>query len=104
MNSSYPPTHCQNTTNFNPSSLYDYSAFLDDIFDKSEDGRLCGAQACPVSSSSTNSTLMTESGFRILPSKSADILIGVYGAMCGVALILSILGLDRIKMPVYQVQ
>ncbi|CAH1110235.1 unnamed protein product [Psylliodes chrysocephalus] len=102
LNSSYPPTHCQNTTNFNPSSLYDYSAFLDDIFDKSEDGRLCGAQACPVSSSSTNSTLMTESGFRILPSKSADILIGVYGAMCGVALILSILGLDRIKMPVYQ--
>ncbi|CAG9853593.1 unnamed protein product [Phyllotreta striolata] len=101
VNSSYPLTHCQNASG--PSvSLYDYSAFLDDVFDRNEEGRLCGAQACPVAASSTNSTLVTESGFRILPKKAADILIGVYGAMCGVALVISLLGLDRIKTPVYQ--
>ncbi|XP_060533112.1 uncharacterized protein LOC132706057 [Cylas formicarius] len=78
---------------------YDYNSFLDDIFDRTEDGRLCGAQACPVPSLS-NGTL--ESGFRVLPIKSADILAGVYSGMCGIALLLALFGMDSIRMLIYQ--
>ncbi|XP_072379083.1 uncharacterized protein [Diabrotica undecimpunctata] len=102
-NSSYLIPHCQNNTDFASSNnIYDYSAFLDDIFDTTEDGRLCGAQACPVSSSSINSSLISESGFSILPRRTADVLVIVYGAMCGIALMLAVFSFQRTKMLAYQ--
>ncbi|XP_018570247.1 putative potassium channel regulatory protein unc-93 [Anoplophora glabripennis] len=103
-NSSYNLPHCQNITQLvviSSSNLYDYNSFLEDIFDRTEDGRLCGSQACPISTFSTNSSVQN-GGFKVLPTKSADILAGVYAGACGAALLLAGLGLDRIKMLIYQ--
>ncbi|KAF7279476.1 hypothetical protein GWI33_007191 [Rhynchophorus ferrugineus] len=81
------------------SNPYDYNSFLDDIFDRTEDGRLCGALACPIFLLG-NSSL--ESGFRVLPVKSAEILVGTYTGACVVAFLLAVFGLDKIKMLTYQ--
>ncbi|CAG9767564.1 unnamed protein product [Ceutorhynchus assimilis] len=78
---------------------YDYGSFLDDIFDRTEDGRLCGAQACPIFLLG-NSTL--QSGFRVLPLDSSKILLAIYGGACGLAFLLAVLGLDNIKILTYQ--
>ncbi|KAJ8948805.1 hypothetical protein NQ314_008346 [Rhamnusium bicolor] len=59
--------------------------------------------ACPISTFTINSTLQ-DSGFRVLPTKSADILVGVYAGACGAAFLLAALGLDRIKMLIYQLR
>ncbi|XP_057664270.1 protein unc-93 homolog A [Diorhabda carinulata] len=101
-NTSYQLPYCQNSTDYSSSNLYDSNSILDDIFDKSEDGRLCGAQACPVSSSSLNSSSIIESGFRILPEHTTNILVTVYGVMCGVAMVLAIFGLDTRRQVIYQ--
>ncbi|KAJ8958538.1 hypothetical protein NQ318_002333, partial [Aromia moschata] len=103
-NSSHRPPHCRNATQLvviSSSNPYDFNSFLDDIFDSTEDGRLCGSQACPISALSANSSLHG-AGFRVLPTTSADILTGVYAGACGAALLLAGLGLDRIKMLIYQ--
>ncbi|ERL90964.1 hypothetical protein D910_08306 [Dendroctonus ponderosae] len=92
--------NCSNQTYpVTSSSPYDYSSFLDDIFDRGEDGRLCGAQACPIFSLG-NSSL--HSGFKVLPIESSKILIGVYGGACGLAFLLASLGLDSIRTLTYQ--
>ncbi|KAJ8917338.1 hypothetical protein NQ315_002360 [Exocentrus adspersus] len=96
--------HCHNLTQLvviASSNFYDYNSMLDNIFDRSEDGRLCGSQACPISTFTVNSTFQ-DSGFQILPEKIADILAGVYAGACGAALLLAGLGLDQIKMVIYQ--
>ncbi|CAH1118483.1 unnamed protein product [Phaedon cochleariae] len=102
-NSSSIPAHCHNATQAmyatSPTSD-DYASLLDSLFDRTEEGRLCGAQACPVRLATPNSTL--EAGFRILSTGMADTLVGVYAGACGLALVLAALGLDRIKMLVYQ--
>ncbi|XP_066255711.1 protein unc-93 homolog A [Euwallacea similis] len=93
---------CSNQTQpitISASSPYDYNSFLDDIFDRTEDGRLCGAQACPIFLLG-NSSL--QSGFKVLPVESSKILIGVYGGACGLAFLLSALGLDSIRTLTYQ--
>lgn len=89
--------HCNNqslSVAVTGSSPYDYNSFLDDIFDRNEEGRLCGAQACPIFLLG-NSSL--QSGFRVLPLESSKILIGVYSSACALAFVLSALGLDSIK-------
>lgn len=73
---------------------------MDDIFDHSEDGRLCGMQACPTYSISSNISL--EAGFRVLPTRSAELLIGVYAGACAAAGLLAALGLDKIRILIYQ--
>lgn len=76
---------------------------MDNIFDRSEDEyRLCGAQACPIKVCSVNQTL-EDTGFRILPLKTADYLIAVYFGACCAAFLLGCLGLDKIKLLIYQV-
>lgn len=105
-NKTISSSHCQNNTQIvliSTPNYYDYNTLLDDIFDRSDDDyRLCGAQACPITVSFVNQTL-GDNGFRILPLKTADILIGVYAGACGAALILGCLGLDKIKLLIYQV-
>lgn len=84
-------------------NFFDYNILLDNIFDRSEDEyRLCGAQACPIKVSSVNQT-WEDSGFRILPLKTADFLIAVYVGACCAAFLLGCLGLDKIKLLIYQV-
>ncbi|XP_074029616.1 uncharacterized protein [Leptinotarsa decemlineata] len=105
-NSTKPLPHCHNTTQFvyitSTSDLQDYNSYLDDIFDRTEEGRLCGAQACPISGSQSVNLTLQSREFRILPQKTSDILVGIYAGACGAALVLATLGLDRIKMLVYQ--
>ncbi|XP_068901153.1 UNC93-like protein isoform X3 [Tenebrio molitor] len=82
-------------------NIYDYNAFLDDIFDTFEGTRLCGAQACPP-----NFLLhfnMSEEGyFHVLPKNTSTVLAVVYAGLCLVAAMTSAAGLDRIRMYVYQ--
>ncbi|KAL1488242.1 hypothetical protein ABEB36_015197 [Hypothenemus hampei] len=79
------------------SGLYDYNSFLDDIFDRNEDGRLCGSQACPVKLLG-NSSLVS----RVLPLESSNILIVVYASASGLAFLFASLGLDSIRTLTYQ--
>lgn len=82
--------------------IYDYSAFLDDIFDVDESGeRLCGSQACPSKFLLSFNT-SNESYFHVLPKTTANVLASVYVALVAVALLVSAIGLDRIRMFVYQ--
>lgn len=86
-----------------PQNFFDYNILLDDIFDRSDDDyRLCGAQACPITVSSINQTL-GDNGFHILPLRTAVFLIAVYAGACGAALLLGCLGLDKIKLLIFQV-
>lgn len=58
--------------------LYDYSAFLDDIFDVDESGeRLCGSNACPSNFLLTFNA-SDESHFHVLPKATAAVLAAVY--------------------------
>ncbi|KAJ3652148.1 hypothetical protein Zmor_018138 [Zophobas morio] len=86
---------------FSSHNVYDYNAFLDDIFDTFEGTRLCGAQACPP-----NFLLhfnMSEEGFfHVLPKNTSTVLAVVYAGFCLVAAMTSAAGLDRIRMYVYQ--
>ncbi|KAJ8985204.1 hypothetical protein NQ317_018233 [Molorchus minor] len=71
--------HCRNPTQMiriSTSNHYDYNAILDDIFDSTEDGRLCGSNACPASTSSSVNSTLRDADFRVLPPQSADILVG----------------------------
>ncbi|XP_030747611.1 UNC93-like protein isoform X2 [Sitophilus oryzae] len=102
VNGTDTPLSCFNqsqTIIVSSSSPYDYNSFLDDIFDKSEDGRLCGAQACPIFLLG-NSSL--QSGFRVLPINSAEVLVATFAGACGIAFLLAAFGLDKIKILTYQ--
>ncbi|KAG5893318.1 hypothetical protein JTB14_000277 [Gonioctena quinquepunctata] len=109
-NSTNPHPHCHNSTQFvyitSARDFQDYNSFLDDIFDRTEEGRLCGAQSCPIfgppAVNFTSTTPLESRKFRILPHKTADILVGVYAGACAMALVLATLGLDNIKMLVHQ--
>lgn len=82
--------------------IYDYSAFLDDIFDVDESGdRLCGSQACPSKFLLSFNT-SNESYFHVLPKTTANVLVSVYVGLVAVGLLVSAIGLDRIRMFVYQ--
>lgn len=88
--------------NFQLLNVYDYSAFLDEIFDVDEFGdRLCGSQACPSTFALTFNA-SNENYFHVLPKTTATILTSVYLAISAIALLISALGLDRIRMYVYQ--
>lgn len=104
-NASSPTPIYQNDTQIltMSSNLFDYNTLLDEIFDRSEDDyRICGAQACPITVSFVNQS-MGDNGFRILPLQTANFLIAVYSGACGAALLLGCLGLDKIKLLIYQV-
>lgn len=85
------------------SASYDYSAFLDDIFDVDESGdRLCGSQACPTSFVLAFNTSEEASYYRVLPSTTTAVLAAVYVSVCGVGLAFVAIWLDKIRMFVYQ--
>ncbi|XP_050308686.1 uncharacterized protein LOC126745047 [Anthonomus grandis grandis] len=83
------------------SEQYEYSQFLDELFDQTEEGRLCGSQACPVFSTSAN--LSFKAGFRVLPDQSSKILIGIYSGACGLAFLIAMLGMDNIAAFLYPI-
>lgn len=84
-------------------NVSDYSAFLDDIFDVDESGdRLCGSQACPTSFLLAFNSTDDENYYRILPKTTTNLLAGVYACVCGLGLIVAAVGLDKIRMYVYQ--
>ncbi|GJQ78419.1 hypothetical protein Trydic_g3639, partial [Trypoxylus dichotomus] len=94
---------CSKTVeNIRKLTFEEYNNYLDDIFDVDEIGdRLCGAQACPSSYRlKTNAT--SESNFFILPRNTAVILVSLYVFFSLLALVVTIVGMDRIKMFVHQ--
>ncbi|XP_044260166.1 UNC93-like protein [Tribolium madens] len=91
-------TRDKNSLSYN---IYDYNAFLDDIFDTFEGTRLCGAQACPPNFL-LHFNMSEESYFHVLPKKSSTVLAVVYAGLCFVAAMASAVGLDRIRIYVYQ--
>lgn len=94
--------NCTNQNQRQNYNQYDYSAFLDEIFDVDELGdRLCGSQACPSAFLLTfNSS--DESYYHVLPKTTAAILTSVYLGVSFLALIISTVGLDKIRMYVHQ--
>lgn len=86
----------------NSTSLYDYNAFLDDIFDVDEFGdRLCGSQACPMTYPLTFN-VTDDNYYQVLPETTAAILTSVYMFLSFVALLISTIGFDKIRMYVHQ--
>lgn len=82
--------------------VYDYNAFLDDIFDVDEFGdRLCGSQACPSKFLLTYNS-SDETYFHVLPKKTAMILACVYIGIVTIAFVMALFGLDRMRMFVHQ--
>lgn len=100
LNKSNVYVDCNYTENYQ--IQYDYNAFLDDIFDVDESGdRLCGSNACPSTFLLTfNSS--DESYYHVLPKTTAGILATVYLFTSLVALVISTIGLDKIRMYVHQ--
>lgn len=93
-----------NPTNKNEGSvvIVDYITFMDSIFDVDENGdRLCGSKACP-SYFMVNFNFTNRNSMRVLPTRSADIMTGVFVGLSLVALIVAIMGLDRIRLFVPQ--
>lgn len=89
--------------NWSGNSAYDYSAFLDDIFDVDDAGeRLCGSQACPTTFVLSFNASEDEKYYRVLPKATTAVLAGVYASACAVALAMAAAGLDRMRMFVYQ--
>ncbi|RZC37972.1 UNC93-like protein, partial [Asbolus verrucosus] len=82
-------------------NIYDYNAFLDDIFDTYEGTRLCGAQACPPTFL-LHFNMSEEGYFHVLPKNTSTVLAIVYAGLCLLAAMISAAGLDRIRMYVYQ--
>lgn len=98
-------TTASNSTykNLSSSAGYDYSAFLDDIFDVDESGdRLCGSQACPTSFVLAFNTSEEASYYRVLPQTTTAVLAGAYVSVCGLGLAFVGVWLDKIRMFVYQ--
>lgn len=92
-----------NTTAVSNWSSYDYSAFLDDIFDVDESGdRLCGSQACPTSFVLQFNSTEEERYYRVLPRTTITTLAGVYATICLLGLAIVMVGLNKIRMFVYQ--
>lgn len=83
-------------------TLEEYNNYLDDIFDTDEVGdKLCGAHACPSGYQlRSNSTTRTDSF--ILPRNTAVVLVSLYVFFSLLALIVTLIGMDRIKMFVHQ--
>lgn len=89
-------------TTVNSTAKTDYSVFLDDIFDIDESGdRLCGSQACPTSFILSFNTT-EEASYRVLPRTTTITLAGIYASIASLALIICTVGLNRIRMFVYQ--
>lgn len=82
--------------------VFDYTTFMDNIFDVDEAGdRLCGSKACPssfiISYNSSEYSIV-----RVLPKKSVDIMTGFFLALAIAALIVALMGLDKIRLVVHQ--
>ncbi|VEN64611.1 unnamed protein product, partial [Callosobruchus maculatus] len=107
-----PSLACANATYSAPP---EYNTQLDLLFDRDEEGRICGAQACPVFGSVVNGTLLVDgeeeeevgeaqfSGvFKVLPGKSPEYLTGIYAGCCLAAFLIGMIWLDGIRLADYQ--
>lgn len=99
----FEKTNCtKSLDNFQTTTLDEYNNYLDEIFDVDEIGdRLCGAQACPSNYQLTRRNSTTRDFF-ILPKDTAIILVSLYIFLSLMAVVVSVLGLDKIKMYVRQ--
>lgn len=100
---------CNNNNNNSNGSVANYttddyySAFLDDIFDVDESGdRLCGSHACPTSFVFTINGTQDENYYRILPKTTTTLLAGIYVGCCVLGFGVAAVGLNKIRMFVYQ--
>lgn len=83
-------------------TIYEYTAFLDDIFDiDGESTRLCGSNACPSSYPiGFNGTSVDKNGdkFLVVPGLTTKSLAGTFSIFCLAATLLVLLGMDHLKL------
>ncbi|XP_044764040.1 UNC93-like protein [Coccinella septempunctata] len=95
-------SNCTTTLIEQVSPTYDYTSFLDAIFDTVEGTRLCGSQSCPSKYPLNFNDSLPGQYYSVLPVGSTQALTGFYAFLSAAATALIVVGMDTLNLYAHQ--